>query len=219
MGGRSAKYAQPGSGNWSNGPYEAVPDTLKEAMGSKGKPLSIGESVVGTNPRHSYDYREYSQNCQRCVVAYELRRRGYDVTAQPTFPGDDLSRIAYTDTKNNIYAAKWRGAFKNAKTENVGVRGNNSRAEKEVIQNIENKMHGYGNGSRAVIQILYRGGGGHVFNVENQNGRVTYVEAQTGQIKDIAKTMTSVKTDSVNIVRVDNLRVSERAKKFVRQKP
>ena len=76
-------------------------------------------------------------------------------------------------------------------------------------------MKSYGSGSRAVIQIFYKGGGGHVFNVENQRGRVVFVEAQTGKIKNIKQTMSSVRTESVNLVRTDNLRLSERAKNFV----
>lgn len=221
MGGRGASsgFTLSSHGKWSdNGVSEQTPDTLKSALGSRGKEKSIGDAVVETNPNHSYDYREFSANCQRCVVAYELRRRGYDVEALPTYQGDTLNRVAYVDQNNGIYAARWRGAFQGAKTENVGVAGNNASAEKAVMQNISDKMKEYGNGSRAVIQIFYRGGGGHVFNVENQGGRIVYVEAQTGKMKDVARTMQSVRTDSVNIVRVDNLRVSDRAKNFVKHK-
>lgn len=219
MGGRGASFNPPSSGKWSNGPMgpegrEAK--TLKDALGKKGDPFSLGDSVVETNPNHSVDYREFSQNCQRCVVAYELRRRGYDVTALPTYQGDKLPQIAYVDNKNNIYAARWRGAFQNAKTVDVSAKGNNPAAEQKVMDNIAAKMREYGNGARAVVQILYRGGGGHVFNVENQNGHIAYVEAQVGKIKDMPATMRHVKTDSVNLVRVDNLKVSERAKQFVR---
>ncbi|MBR2683019.1 MAG: hypothetical protein IKE22_07135, partial [Atopobiaceae bacterium] len=60
--------------------------------------------------------------------------------------------------------------------------------------------------------------GGHVFNVENQGGRIVYVEAQTGRIKNIGSTMSHVRTNSVNLVRTDNLRISERAKRFVIQR-
>ena len=221
MGGRGSHFSTPSNGSWSGGPMgpegrEAA--TLKGAIGEKGKEKSIGDAVVETNPNHSYDYKEFSQNCQRCVVAYELRRRGYDVTALPTYAGDDLPRIAYIDTKNNIYAAKWRGAFQGAKTVDVSSAGDTLSAEKKVMDNIADRMREYGSGSRAVIQILYRGGGGHVFNVENDHGRIVYVEAQTGKIKDMERTMHSVRTDSVNLVRVDNLKVSERAKRFVRKR-
>lgn len=222
MGGRGQKFSIPkgGAGFDTGGVRQAEPETMKEALGTKGKPMSIGEATVGTNPYYSYSYREYSENCQRCVVAYEMRRRGYDVTAQSTFRGDKLPAIAKIDEKRGIFHAYWRGAFQHAKTENVSAKGvehNTKAAEAQVISNIEAKMREYGNGSRAVIQILYRGGGGHVFNVENDNGRIVYVEAQAGTLKNFNRTMSHVKTDAVNIVRVDNLRPSERIKKSVIQ--
>lgn len=191
--------------------------SLKDAIGAKGEPKSIGDSVVEVNPYYNRNFREYSENCQRCVVAYELRRRGYDVTAMPTYMGDRLPRIAYFDPKNGIYEGRWKGAFQGAKSIGVGVPGNTSSAESKVISNIEDRMKEFGNGARAVVQILYRGGGGHVFNVENQNGRIVYVEAQAGKLKDIADTMRRVKTDTVTLVRTDNLKISDRAKKFVRK--
>lgn len=36
-------------------------------------------AVLGTNPRFSTPDTEYIENCQRCVVAYEARHRGFDV--------------------------------------------------------------------------------------------------------------------------------------------
>lgn len=149
-------------------------------------------------------------NCQRCVVAYELRRRGYDVTALPTYKDDTLPQIAYKNKALGTYEGRWKGAFKDAKTVNVG-----DASQRKTISNIENKMAEYGEGSRGVVQIFYRGGGGHVFNVERKNGKTIYSEAQTGKVKDIRKTMQMVKTQSVNLVRTDNLKISDRAKNFV----
>ncbi len=217
MGGRGSSFLTPSSGKWSGSIGPDVSNTLKSAIGSKGAPKAISDAVVETNPYHSYDYREYSQNCQRCVVAYELRRRGYDVTALPTYQGDRLPQVAHYDSKNGIYQGRWQGAFQNAKSVNVGAAGDSTRAEKKVMGSIDQHMKDWGSGARAVVQIFYRGGGGHVFNVENQNGRTVYVEAQTGKVKDMARTMQSVKTDSVNLIRTDNLKISERAKNFVRQ--
>ena len=76
-------------------------------------------------------------------------------------------------------------------------------------------MKNFGEGSRGVVQIFYKGGGGHVFNVERKNGKTTYVEAQAGKIKDFAKTLKNVHTDRVALVRTDNLKFSDRAKNFV----
>lgn len=199
------------SGAWSkNGVGESLHDNLKEALGSKGKPKSIGDATVGTNPNYQGDYKEFSENCQRCVVAYEARRRGYDVEAQPTYEGDELNRIAYQDTNRGIARGRWMGAFQNANPTNVSA-----TTERGVMNNIDAKMANYGDGSRGVIQIFYKGGGGHVFNVERQNGKTVYVEAQTGRIKNFADTLTHVRTEKVALLRTDNLKFSERAKNFV----
>ena len=49
----------------------------------------------------------------------------------------------------------------------------------------------------------------------SQHGRMVYVEAQRGKMRSIRKTLGSVVTESVNLVRTDNLRLSDRAKNFV----
>lgn len=198
------------NGKWGNGTGFQNNDTLKEAIGTKGAPKSIGDAMVETNPYHSVDYKEFSQNCQRCVVAYEARRRGYNVTAQATYPGDTLNQVAYRDEKAGISRGRWMGAFRDAKPVNVSA-----ASERGVLNNIEKQMSSYGNGARGVIQIFYKGGGGHVFNVEFNAGKVQYIEAQSGRIKDFGETLKHVRTERVALVRTDNLRFSERAKNFV----
>lgn len=198
------------NGQWGNGLGFQNHDTLKEALGTKGQEKSMGDAMIGSNPNYSGDYREYSENCQRVVVAYEARRRGYDVQAQATYPGDELNRIAYIDQKNGIARGKWMGAFQGAKPVNVSA-----GSEKGVMDNIDSKMKNWGEGSRGVVQIFYKGGGGHVFNVERKNGKTHYIEAQTGRVKDFGKTLDHVKTGAVALVRTDNLKLSDRAKNFV----
>lgn len=216
MGGRGQRsFAPAGGATWTGNLGTNVPKTLKDAIGAKGGPHSVADSIVRTNPYYMPGTAEYSMNCQRCVVAYELRRRGYDVTALPTYEGDILPRVAYHDTRRGTWEGRWKGAFQNAKTVNVGSRGDTPAAEQRVIGNIESKMREYGPGARGVVQIFYRSGGGHVFNVENQGGRIIYSEAQLGEVKNISRTMRDVSTSSVNIVRTDNLRISERARNFV----
>ena len=67
----------------------------------------MASAMLDTNPNYNGDYKEFSENCQRVVVAYEARRRGYDVQAQPTFKGDELNQVAYNDSKNNISRGRW----------------------------------------------------------------------------------------------------------------
>lgn len=198
---------------------EEPPKTLKQALGAKGPEKSIKDSYQDANPYFSRNYAEYSENCQRCVVAYELRRRGYDVIAQATHENDKWPTSVLV---NGVPMGRWRGAFRHAKTDSVGAAGNNAKAEAKVLNNISNTMKGYGNGSRAIIRIGYRGAHvGHVFNAENQNGRMVYVDAQTGTRythADMRNLMKVVDTSSVTVTRTDNLRISNRAKEFVWQR-
>ena len=192
-----------------------VPETLKEAIGTKGKPLGIVDAFYDANPYYNREFAAYSQNCQRCVVAYELRRRGYDVQAAPTYKGDELPRVVFA--KGGIYSGNWRAAFQHSKITKVGVDGRQTNAAQRTIDNIESNMKTWGNGSRAVVQVFWKGGGGHVFNVENDNGRMVYVDAQTHKRVNINEYMGYAYTGDVNLVRTDNLRVSERARRFVVQ--
>lgn len=200
-----------GSGN-SNLPWDSTagtiaPPTLKDALGKKGQGMSIERATMGANPYFSKDmsHREFNENCQRAVVAYELRRRGYNVIAQPTYEGDKLPQVTASGN------GRWQGAFKNAKRESVS-----GKTAKQVEQNIEKKMSEYGNGSRAVVAIQYKdGSGGHVFNIERKGGKTMYVEAQAGGKYKPSAILAKAKPESVSIVRTDNLKVSDRAKKSV----
>lgn len=189
-----------------------VDETLKEAIGAKGEPMGIALAASGANPLFNEDspYAEYSANCQRVVVAYELRRRGYDVVAQPTYKGDVLGGVAHVDHDRRIIYSRWTGAFKGAKVESVG--GHNGE---KMIANIEKAMSDYGNGSRAVLQVQWRNGGAHVFNVERRNGSTVYIDAQINKQYNAVYLMNSVKPGSANIVRTDNLKLSDRAKNSV----
>lgn len=151
-------------------------------------------------------YSEYDANCQRCVVAYEMRRRGYDVTAQPTYKGDELPKVVGAKSWG-----KWQGAFRGAKPENVG--GRNATA---VVNNIDKKMRSYGNGARAVVQVMYKNRNfGHVFNVERRGNTNYYVDAQTGERIRAKQFFEITQTSSVKLIRTDNLRASDRMRNFV----
>lgn len=190
-------------------------DTLREALGEKGKVMMPYKAMKYANPYYSQDFGEYSQNCQRCVVAYELRRRGYDVIALPTWEGDDMG-FPYPTAKPSTDNGRWQMAFRKAKSVRVGINGDNDAAVNVVQTNIEKKMKKYGNGSRAVISVTWKGGtDGHVFNVENEHGKIIYRDAQSGRTVNIKGTLATAQTRNVNLVRTDNLRISDRAKLLV----
>lgn len=179
------------------------PLSVSEALGKRGRPMGLDRALACANPYFTGDHREFSENCQRAVVAYEMRRRGYKVTAQPTFEGDALPSVV---KGNGI----WQGAFKGAKRESIAA-----ATTVKARARLEAKMKGYGAGSRAVVVVQWKSGGGHAFNVENSGGRISYVDAQTGDRYNPKTILNGTKPGSVGIVRTDKLRVSARASKSV----
>ena len=75
MGGRGGSYSRSGF------------------LGPRGKQKTVDEALAGSNP-HYREGREWQQNCQRCIYAYEMQRRGYDVEALPRiFDGFQLTPL------------------------------------------------------------------------------------------------------------------------------
>lgn len=215
FGGRGATSSIPtttpgggGGGSGTDGPMDqnpGSPDTLSEALGEKGRPMSTYDAIMKANPFWDGSYREYTENCQRAVIAAEARFRGYDVIAQPTYEGDDLPK-----------GGNWLNAFKNAKSVDVG-----RSTEKATIKAIENQMGDWGNNSRGILRVVWKGKNaeGHVLNVVHRSGKTYYLDGQVGKQYTAQGLMNSIRTKDTKLVRVDNLDFGDRAKEAVRQNP
>ncbi len=184
--------------------------SLGEAIGKRQGEISIKEATREVNSkRYSPNHAEFSQNCQRCVVAYELNRRGYKVMAEPTHKGDKWNKAL---VKNGNEYQMWRGAFRHAKTIKIQARNSN-----QAVTNIKNQMKAFGDGSRGVISVEWKqGGSGHVFNVENRKGHILFIDAQSGKEYTQRNLFENAKVSQIRLTRTDNLRISERCKEFVR---
>lgn len=62
------------------------------------------ENVLATNPNFNLG-RQFQINCQKCVPAYEIRMRGYDVMARPTFDlvTDSFAKDNWTEAFENVH--------------------------------------------------------------------------------------------------------------------
>ena len=108
--------------------------------------------------------------------------------------------------------SRWAGAFRNAKFEHVGVSD-----EKKTADNLVKKIKSYGNGARGAVQFEVKDSDrGHVLNFENRGGKVSLVDAQENIKYNVKDVMRVAVTNTVNVVRTDNLRISDRARKAVR---
>lgn len=178
--------------------------TIRGQIGEKGEPQAPLDAMKRANPdRKAVDalsYADYTENCQRCVVAYELNRRGYNVEAEATYE-KDLYPVAW----------RWTRAFKGARVERIGA-----STSKEISQNLLNKMKQWGEGSRAVVHVD-RGKSGHVFNVEYRGGKLYYYDPQTDIRYRPEKVFDRVRKQTVSVVRVDHLKITDSVRDLVRK--
>lgn len=123
---------------------ETQDQTLQKVNPSKGTHLASGN------------------NCCLCTVAYDLRRRGYDVIAKQNAPINLLYDIGPDDVR-------WAYNYKPKEVHTKSSSGLQKALEKEP------------NGSRGAAFCSWSGGsGGHVVAYEIKNGKPILMDAQTG---------------------------------------
>lgn len=163
--------------------------------------------LEAVNPRY-HEAKKWRENCQRCVVAEELRNRGYDVTAKP-FANDD---IGYSST------VCWDVDFtKPWLDEGIVWIGRKS----EFKQKIKAAFSKWGKDARAMVRVQWAaqqvGDRGHLFSCHCENGEVVYTDPQIGELRDIDDTL--AKCTSVPwriwIMRIDNRKLTKLVKKAV----
>ena len=73
---------------------EAYLQIEKDLGIKRGRSMSHEQANKMHGNPHYGESKAYSVNCQTCVVAYELRLRGFDVSALPNTAGSALSRLS-----------------------------------------------------------------------------------------------------------------------------
>ena len=140
-------------------------DVVEDAIGvRKSASISVTDAISGANPGYSKG-GAYRVNCQRCVQAYEFRRRGYDVVAKPK-----------PQVKDDIIT--W-GSECFAGQNNDIVEYTFSQTTAQVKHEIEKSP----DGARYGIYVKWRGvNSAHVFVAEKVNGVVRYLDPQSGKL-------------------------------------
>ena len=155
----------------------------------------IDENIRNTNPAYKNGGAPYRRNCQRCVVAYEMRRRGYDVIAKPAM----LNEKGVLSAKDPLYF-NWVKVFSGMRLNCCfGLDGGKAAAAEQMIR--------WGNGSVAITAVQWKQGGAHVFIAQNVDGVIRFIDPQIGST-DCQKHFTNAKNGATLIARIDNLEVS-----------
>ncbi|MCS3068628.1 toxin glutamine deamidase domain-containing protein [Bacteroides faecis] len=155
--------------------------------------------------------REFSVNCQSCVVANELRRRGYDVTALPNLKKE--GNIPYELSGKTNWAWIDPETMQTPEKKQAGgqyVSGLDIKSKTLTQLNKElNELTK--EAGRYHIDFMWKDGkGGYIITVDRlENGSIRIYDPQIGRLGDwkvISKDI-SLKY-GVNVLRVDNLLVN-----------
>lgn len=149
---------------------------------------SVEQDLRAVNPRYDTEKKEWTENCQRCVPAYELRRRGYQVKAKPRAPmADYLARHPF-DVWENPKVVSCKGSGR---------------------EEIAAQMSRWGDGARAQVIVMWdKAASGHTFMAEQRGGVTCFYDPQSGE-NEVDYYFSYVRMGKTQVVRVDNLRPSE----------
>lgn len=158
------------------------------------KPESLAAAITRTNPKFAYGAVEYRENCTRCVVAAEMRVRGYSVAAAPR-PTGDLTLKVFQDVF--VHQSRSLRAPRSGRLSSIAAEvSTNERGQRDTS---------------IVARLWIRwswssGGGGHVLTGEIRNGKLTLYDPQTGTTHPPGDFAGRVK--DIQYVRVDDLGLS-----------
>lgn len=136
--------------------YKEVSQEYLDSLPKLSEPESMEQALSAVNPKG------YTSNCQRCVPAYEMRRRGYDVTAAD-IPANPLhDDIGFGDYKKVFVGAKWTTC--------------QGTGQEEITDYLQKS------GDNTTVEIsINMGSSGHLFVGHKHNGQVIFVDPQTGK--------------------------------------
>ena len=155
--------------------------------------------------------REFSVNCQSCVVANELRRRGYDVTALPNLK--KAGNIPYELSGKTNWAWIDPETMQTPEKKQAGgqyVSGLDIKSKTLAQLNKELNELTKAAGRYHIDFIWKNGKGGHIITVDRlENGSIRIYDPQIGRLSDwkVISQKISLKY-GVNVLRVDNLLVN-----------
>lgn len=176
--------------------YDGIPKNWGETSS-----LSDDQVMKGVNPNYKRDLPEYligtrddyTNNCVNCVVTYEMRKRGYDVTACSLGENKKL--------RSDPFSA-WKGR-EPTKTSGSG------------LEDILEFMRKEDDGTRIQIGISFhknayiRKSEGHAFIAEKQAGETVFLNPQNGRKMDM-KIFDMAKKDDTMYMKINDLEPSDR---------
>lgn len=147
--------------------------TLDEKTGlriKKDGAYSEKEDLAAVNPGYMDMRTNTKNNCMLCTTTYDMRKRGYDVTAQ-------LDSVGY----NFKDLKKWYPKAKVVNNERFDENGKPLKTRDYINKTMESLLS-QGDGARGNFMMMFNTGGAHSIAYEVQNGSVIFKDGQTNSV-------------------------------------
>lgn len=179
----------------------------------KNKATTLDEDMAAVNPMYNTNnIVHYNENCGACTIAYDLRRRGYNVAAvdEDTYHKSGGTLNDLLDCYDN---AKLIDQSDIARKYNISEESLTGHPTKELVSCMEKEMLSEGEGARGNFLTVWSLGGGHSISWEVENGEIVYRDCQTNEKVELDKWLGL--SDKFYYFRTDNLTPNERIADYV----
>lgn len=204
--------------DWAEAEKKWREDPLPGLKRAKTGADDVAMNIYKSNPKYD-DGEEYQVNCQRCVQAYELRRRGYDVQAAPNH-GQDKTPVVMFDDPSFGYLNRF-GADRLAEMWKYGggvehiydmwrePDGSVREFKKSSAGQLAKTLAKQPDKARGWVVLEWKDGtSGHVFVWEKlPNGTVTFNDPQPGKMG--VEYLERAKRGTIRWMRTDDLMPTE----------
>lgn len=167
----------------------------KTGLPKSPKQYTAEEDMKLVNPSRGSGEADIQNNCGYCTLAYDMRRRGYDVTAKKDANGTDpfkLYKNFYKDAKppQRVVPEAYKDMLK--KYENafspymITTDRDYSKYQKALINDVQSELLKQGDGARGYLGVRWSGtNSSHSIAYEVRNGKVDVMDAQSGKKKPL----------------------------------
>ena len=162
--------------------YKPVSQEYLSSLPKLQTPDSIEKALQFTNPNG------YTENCQRCVFAYEMRRRGYDVIAKDAPKNLMDDNIGFGDFRKIGVNAQW-----------IKCKGSG-------LEEVSNYLHNCTGNARVAINIQIEQNA-HLFVAEKLNDEIYFIDPQSNKF-DARNRFDRAIEGFTEFARIDDLEIS-----------
>ena len=183
--------------NYDRTDYKTVQDPV-EKMDEMDKiphpPPPLNKNLEAVNPKH--DRYGTVNNCQYCVVAADMRERGYDVQARLRNDGGyekDISKWYNNPPK-----------FTHLTVPPLTKDESNDSRRERAYSMMMKRLEKQGEGARGYFGVEFMWGGGHAMYYKVENGKVNIYNPQNTN-DDITNMLAMAHPNGFSYLRLDNL--------------